>query len=124
MRSDLPLGFLTAQIVHAAGETATANLPPDTNAVVLAVPDESRLREIAAALSVAGVSHRLIQEPDAPWLGQATAIGIVPGPRSRKLPIIPSLPLLRSLGVVAQSQSAGAKAPEMVAHAHSTPLHP
>jgi hypothetical protein len=58
VRRDLPLGFLAAQVVHAAGEL--------------------ELLELASRLSAAGVSHRLIREPDPPWLGQATAIGLEP----------------------------------------------
>jgi peptidyl-tRNA hydrolase len=95
VRSDLPLGFLASQVCHAAGESSPGNLPHSTNAVVLAVPDESTLREYSARLERAGVEHRLICEPDAPWLGQATAIGLAPVADRRPLrAILSSLPLL------------------------------
>ncbi len=95
MRSDLPLGFLAAQVVHAAGESSPGNLPHATNAVVLAVPDESTLREYQARLERAGVPHVPIHEPDAPWNGQLTAIGLVPvADRAPLRPLLSSLPLL------------------------------
>lgn len=95
VRSDLPLGFLAAQVVHAAGESSPGNLPHATNAVVLSVPDESTLREYCARLERAGVAHVPIHEPDAPWLGQMTAIGIAPVADRRALrPLLSSLPLL------------------------------
>lgn len=90
VRSDLPTGFLVAQAVHAAGETGPA--PDGTNAVVLSVPGEPELRHVAALLTAKGILHKLIVEPDAPYLGAATAIGIPPGPRQRMLS---ALPLLR-----------------------------
>lgn len=95
VRSDLPLGFLAAQVVHAAGESSLARVPIGTNAVVLAVPDEPALLAIAARLEAAGVAHTLIREPDAPWHGAATAIGIEPvSDRSTLRPLLSSLPLL------------------------------
>lgn len=65
-------------MVHAAGESSPGNLSEGTNAVVLEVVGERELLELADKLSVAGVGHRLIREPDPPWLGQATAIGLEP----------------------------------------------
>ena len=95
VRSDLPVGFLAAQVTHAAGESSPGNLPHSTNAVVLAVPDEATLREYHARLERAGVAHVIIHEPDPPWLGQMTAIGLVPIADRRALkPLLSSLPLL------------------------------
>ncbi len=95
VRSDLPLGFLVSQAVHAAGESSPGNLPHSTNAVVLAVPDETTLREYHARLERAGVAHVLVCEPDAPWNGQATAIGLAPVADRRPLrAVLSSLPLL------------------------------
>lgn len=95
VRSDLPLGFLASQVVHAAGESSPGNLPHSTNAVVLEVPDEPTLREYSARLERAGVAHVLIHEPDSPWNGQATAIGLAPVADRRPLrAVLSSLPLL------------------------------
>jgi hypothetical protein len=78
VRKDLPLGFLAANIVHAAGESSPGNLPSGTFAVVLAVENETTLRLLERQLSHAGVPHVAITEPDAPWNGAMTAIGIAP----------------------------------------------
>jgi hypothetical protein len=95
VRTDLPLGLLAAQIVHAAGESAHRPLPPDTHAVVLAVPDEVSLRTVATRLSAAGIEHHLVCEPDAPWYGQAMAIGVCPRDRGAVRRCVSDLPLLR-----------------------------
>jgi peptidyl-tRNA hydrolase len=95
IRADLPLGFMAAQIVHAAGETSPGNIPPETNAIVLSVPDEASLLSVHDRLTKAGLGHHLVSEPDAPWNGQATAIGIPPAPRTCIRPYLSSLPLLR-----------------------------
>lgn len=78
VRQDLPLGFLAAQVVHAAGESACGPVPVGTHAVVLAVRDELELRQVASRLASKCVKHAMILEVDAPYAGQATAIGISP----------------------------------------------
>jgi hypothetical protein len=81
--------------VHAAGESSPGNLPEGTNAVVLSVAGEVELLDLAWRLTAAGVAHKLICEPDRPWCGQATGIGIVPvADRSALRPLLSSLPLL------------------------------
>ncbi len=95
VRRDLPPGVVAAQVVHAAGESA-AGLPPlpeNTHAVVLAVPDEDRLLWLAHRLTRAGIAHKLIREPDAPYNGAATALGIPPQPRENLRRLLSSLPL-------------------------------
>ena len=86
---------MAAQIVHAAGESSNGNIPPNTNAVVLSVEDEASLMAVAERLAKAGIPHVTVREPDAPWNGQATAIGIAPV-RDRRLvrAITSKLPLL------------------------------
>jgi hypothetical protein len=69
---------MVAQLVHAAGESSPGNLPNDTHAVVLAAKDEADLLSIEQQLISAGVPHRSIREPDSPFNGAITAIGIVP----------------------------------------------
>lgn len=95
MRRDLPLGFLAAQVTHAAGESSSGGLPDQTYAVVLAARDEAHLRDLHALFSAQGIDHKLIKEDDPPWLGQATAIGLAPAPRSAHRRLLSSLPLLR-----------------------------
>lgn len=100
VRADLPLGFLAAQAVHAAGESSPGNLPRATNAVVLAVKDEAALAALARRLALAGIAHVVIDEPDPPYLGQLTAIGLVPtADRALVKPLLSSLPLLKEAAV-------------------------
>lgn len=95
MRRDLELGDLAAQLVHAAGETSPGNLPDDTHAVVLAVDGEAELLSLSGRLERAGVPHKLIREPDSPFNGAATALGIVPCPRRPLRRFLSRYPLLR-----------------------------
>lgn len=78
VRADLPRGVLAAQLVHAAGESSTGTLPPDTTAVALGVAGEDELLALEQRLVAARVSHRAIREPDPPWCGALMAIGLVP----------------------------------------------
>lgn len=109
VRRDLPRGTMCAQVAHAAGESfvltyprssvkeqpaseqdvrgvggsspsAGAN-PLHTIVVVLGVRDEARLLRLERRLLRGGVSHVAIREPDEPYHGALTAIGIPPGPR-------------------------------------------
>lgn len=94
----MPLGDLTAQIVHAAGESASGivNLPNDTHAVVLAAKDEADLLEIERKLIKADIPHRAIREPDTPFNGAITAIGIIPTANRKPIrKILSNHPLVR-----------------------------
>lgn len=82
-------------IIHAAGESSPGNLPETTHAVALTCPDERALAAVAARLSAAGVRHRAIHEPDAPWCGALMAIGLEPGAKEALRRQVSSLPLLR-----------------------------
>ncbi len=94
IRNDLPLGFLTAQVVHAAGESSPGQMSPGTNAVVLAVPDEEMLAAVHQRLMLAGIACKAIFEPDPPWLGQMTAVGVCPTrERAKVRRVLSSLPL-------------------------------
>ncbi len=75
------MGFAAAQVAHAAGESIVGPVPHDTNVVVLAATSEGHLITVAEALADAGTPHVLVREPDPPWLGAATAIGLPPMPR-------------------------------------------
>lgn len=91
----MPHGFQAAQIIHAAGESSPGNLSTGTFAIALSARDEAHLRELAAKLEGRGVDHSLIIESQEPYSGQATAIGVAPGPRLELQRHLSSLPLLR-----------------------------
>lgn len=82
-------------IVHAAGESSPGDLPHDTYAVVLAVPDEAALAREAAQLEKAGVAFVPIAEPDAPWNGALMALGLRPARKEVLRKHLSCLPLLR-----------------------------
>jgi len=67
--------------VHAAGDSSPGNLPHDTIAVVLGVPDETALETVAKRLTLAQVPFVRVEEPDPPFNGQLVALGVVPGER-------------------------------------------
>lgn len=116
-RVDLPMGVAAAQIVHAAGESATGPVPPDTFAIVLAVPGEAQLMELASKIAEAGLEHRVIVETDGPHAGQAMTIGVRPDRRSALRRHFSSLPLF---GRVAQSRAPGAT-PEVAGSRPASP---
>jgi hypothetical protein len=60
VRRDLPLGVLSAQLIHAAGESAKG-VRPGCYAVALAANDESHLKVIEAKLKRFGISHVAIR---------------------------------------------------------------
>lgn len=103
VRRDLPRGLQSAQLVHAAGESAGGPIPGGTHAVVLQVRDEEHLLDIASALHWAHLPYKLIIEPDLPLLedrpledGQGTAIGIPPTRDRRAISrVLGRLPLLK-----------------------------
>lgn len=94
VRADLPIGFLAAQVVHAAGESSPGGLSSGTNAVVLAAEDEAQLICLEEKLLAAGVAHVAVREPDEPWSGALTAIGFAPvATRASLRHFLHSLPL-------------------------------
>ena len=82
-------------LIHAAGESSTGNLPPNTYAIALALPNERALRRFARRLGENGIVHRGIYEPDAPYHGQLMAIGIYPDRKSKLRKLLSKLPLLK-----------------------------
>jgi hypothetical protein len=72
-----------AMAVHAAGETGPAEV--GTHAVVLSVPNEQALKNLASALEARGHVHHCVHEPWAPWDGAMMAIGLPPGPKCKVL---------------------------------------
>ncbi|MCC6811350.1 MAG: hypothetical protein IT381_28225 [Deltaproteobacteria bacterium] len=83
--------------MHAAGESAAGGppLPEGTFAIVLAAQDAAHLESISKALALNALGHVLVREPDAPFDGAATAIGLVPAPRDRVRKLLQALPLYR-----------------------------
>ena len=95
MRSDLPLGTLAAQVVHASGESVEGKVPSGTHAVVLSVPTEAKLLALERKLIEAQIPHQAIREPDDPWNNQLMSIGICPTYKHLVKKYIGNLPLLR-----------------------------
>lgn len=94
-RADLPYGVQAAQLIHAAGESSPGKLSSGTFAFALITKDENELRDLGWELCKAGIPHKLIFEPDAPWTGQLMAIGVVPGCRSSLKKYFSKLKLLK-----------------------------
>lgn len=95
VRADLPVGVQIAQTIHAAGYSSPGNIPDGTYAVALTCRDEAELRALADRLEKEGLPRHLIVEADAPYDGQAMAIGIPPMDRKTLKPILQKLPLLK-----------------------------
>lgn len=84
-----------AQVVHAAGESASPMPPSGTHAVVLGVPDERSLLRVADKLARRGIAFNLICESDPPWRNAAMAIGLPPTRDRRAINrVLGRLPLL------------------------------
>jgi hypothetical protein len=95
IRADLPVGIMAAMLIHAAGESSPGDLPPDTYAIALCVPDEAAMLDLERRLVALGVAHVAVREPDDPWSGQLMALGLRPARRSAIGRALSSLPLLR-----------------------------
>ena len=63
--------------------------------MALTVKDEAQLRHLAETLEQAGLPHHLAIESDAPYEGQAMALGICPTDRSKLKRYLSQYPLLR-----------------------------
>lgn len=77
-------GVLACQAIHAATECLRAGSTPvsdQTHVVVLVAETSEALEQLAARLSEAGVHHVLVREPDPPYNGAATAVGVEPQDR-------------------------------------------
>jgi len=93
VRKDLDRGIQAAMIVHAAGESSPGNLPHDTYAVVLAVPNEAALAREADRLQAAGVELVRVHEPDRN--DELMALGLRPARKGALRRLLSQLPLLR-----------------------------
>lgn len=88
------MGTLTAQLVHAAGETGPAET--GTHAVVLSARNKEHLLKIERQLVKNKIKHHSIREPDSPWNGEIMAIGLYP--TSDRALVKPVTKRLRLLG--------------------------
>lgn len=52
---------------------------------MLGIDGEQQLLELEQKLLAAGIRHTAIREPDAPFFGGMTAIGVAPQPRTPEL---------------------------------------
>lgn len=82
-------------LVHAAGESSPGNLPEDTYAVILAVPNEAALARERDRLRAAGVKLVEIHEPDAPWNKALMALGLQPARKEALRKLVSELSLLK-----------------------------
>jgi hypothetical protein len=90
-------GVTACQAAHAAGESVRANsLPSDTTSVCALVAETSdELEALSARLREAGVHHVLVKEPDPPYRGAATAVGIEPQERHKVRDFVSHFKLFR-----------------------------
>lgn len=96
VRADLPIGSQVAQVIHAAGESASPKPEPGAIAVALHAKDEHHLLEIASALAHARIPHHLVVEADAPYADQYMAIGVHPTTdRLAVRKVLSALPLVK-----------------------------
>lgn len=99
VRDDLSPGARSAQLLHAAGESAAdwclhhpgQPFPAHTRAVVLTVPGELELAEVAAKLTARGIPHTEVREPD--MADQLTAVGVALVRRQKLAAVLGRLPL-------------------------------
>ena len=72
VKSGLEVGLMAAMLIHAAGESSSGGLPPETRAVALEA-DEDSLTALVSRLEAAKIEHQRIEED-----GELLAIGIAP----------------------------------------------
>ena len=94
-RRDLPDGFREAQVGHAVGESLLGPHEEGTFVIVLACRDEAHLALEADRLEAKGIALVRVREPDAPYLGAMTAVGIRPGRREAIGPHVRHIPRLK-----------------------------
>ena len=72
-------GVCAVQAAHAAGEAIrSAPIPATTVVCALMAETSDQLEEFAAVLTDLKIHHVVIREPDPPYFGAATAIGVEP----------------------------------------------
>jgi hypothetical protein len=92
VRKDLTPGQQSAQILHAAGESAIPKPEPGCIAVALHAENEDHLLDLSARLDAARISHECVVEED----GRLMAIGLHPTTDRDKIrKVLSSLPLIK-----------------------------
>jgi hypothetical protein len=91
----LPLGILSANLTHAAGESIVEPIGSGTYAVVLAAKDEVDLKRILKHIETKGLRHKPIVETDGAYANQLMAIGLVPIAKKIAGRYLSSIPLLK-----------------------------
>lgn len=107
VRSDLPFGAQAAQLIHAAGQSITEPVSEGSYAIALHAKSEQELRSLAERLKAAAIEHTVIVESDAPYAGQAMAIGIRPMDRKALKPLLSSYPLARHAPLAQSDRASG-----------------
>jgi len=92
-RTDVPVGTLCAQLIHAAGESSPGGLLEGTRAVALAARSEMQLLALEKKLISNKIQHVAIREPDLD--NQLMAIGIAPCDRSVVRKVVSNFPLIK-----------------------------
>ena len=123
VRKDLPFGVTLAQLSHAAADSMAAwydfngdldfDMYPqeghcncrverphygNMTIVVLGVKNKRVLLSWIRRLTKANIHHSVVREPDAPYNGDATAIGVWPGEREKLEPFFEELEIYKELG--------------------------
>lgn len=89
-------GVLVCQAIHAATECIrTAPVSNQTHVVALVAETSAELEALALRLAGAGIHHVLIREPDPPYNGAATAVGVEPQDRDAVRPLMAAFKVLR-----------------------------
>ena len=89
-------GVCAAQAAHAAAESLRVAPLTDRCRVCVLVADTSAdLEMLAEKLTIAGIHHVLIHEPDPPYAGAATALGTEPQAKELVAPYMTDFKLLR-----------------------------
>ena len=91
-------GVLAAQVWHAARECMQPGSGPAScleRVCVLEAKSSAELIDLAETLAANAVHHVLLREPDEPWNGTATAVGIDACDRAIVKPLVAQFQLLR-----------------------------
>lgn len=89
-------GVAAVQAAHAASEAIQSlPVPPDTHVCVLVANSQDVIRDAAVRLEFAGLRIAKVIEPDPPYNGAITAIGVEITDRERVQPILANLKPLR-----------------------------
>lgn len=90
----MPRGVLAAQVIHAAGESSSNPVPKGTIAVALEASKE-QLLSLEKRLIEDNIPHQSIYEPDPPFNGEITAIGVYPDYGDKLRKYFSQFPLVR-----------------------------